>query len=70
MKWIDKNEKQPPIGEFDFTSAYVLVTDGTFIAIGTYSFEYNHWTYTIPGYVECDNNAITHWMPLPTPPQQ
>ena len=68
MKWIDKNKQLPPIGEFEDVSIYVLVTDGNMIGHGHYNFDSEKWTYDMPGYVEQNDNSITHWMMFPELP--
>lgn len=68
MNWIDKNKKLPPLGEFEDTSIFVLVTDGNMIGHGRYNYDSEKWTYDMPGYVEQNDNSITHWMIFPELP--
>jgi hypothetical protein len=70
MKWIDKNHQLPPDGEFEYSSQYVLVSDGKEIGIGNYHSDSEYWNYIICGHIERSDNYITHWMPLPELPTQ
>lgn len=67
--WVDKSEDLPPVSEYKSRSIYVLITDGNLIGYGYYNFDFVYWTYYIPGYIEKNGNAITHWMFLPELPQ-
>ena len=66
--WIDCKTQKPPVGEYENISIFVLVTDGKIIGHGHYNFDCSIWTYSMPGYVEQDNNKITHWMTFPDLP--
>ena len=68
MDWINKHKQLPPLREFGDSSVYVLVTDGYMIGHGCYNFDSEKWTYCMPGYVEKDDNSITHWMLFPKLP--
>jgi hypothetical protein len=61
MKWINKNKKMPPLGRFKGVSIYVLVSDGKNIGTGVYDYGSKKWTYELAGYIEMDDNEITHW---------
>lgn len=56
-------------GEFEWTSAYVLVSDGQKVGVGSYDFDREVWTYEMTGENEQDDNEITHWASLPAPPR-
>lgn len=61
-KWIPVTERSPE-AESGGVSKPVLVTDGDCMAIAEWFNLYEpYWSYTGIG-------DITHWMPLPTPPQ-
>jgi hypothetical protein len=68
MRWIDKNIKMPPMGEFEWATIYVLVTDGRRIGYGHYDYDSKHWVYEMAGYCEQNDNNITHWMKFPDLP--
>jgi hypothetical protein len=68
MEWINKNDQMPPEGKFEDESIYVLVTDGTMIGHGSYCYDRKKWHYNMPGYIEQDNNKVTHWMMFPSLP--
>lgn len=69
MDWICKNKRLPPLGEFDDISIYVIVTDGKMIGYGNYDFDSKRWNYNMIGYVEQNNDSITHWMFFPKLPK-
>lgn len=64
MEWIDVNKELPPPGEFDWSSKDVIVSDGILIGYGCMHYETKEWTYCLPGFIEQDGHAITHWMPF------
>jgi len=69
MNWISVKDKVPNL------NAFVLSTDGNLVSITSY--EYNehiqeyYWNYLSSGCGCCDKDMpnVTHWMPLPEPPQ-
>lgn len=76
--WIPVEKRLPPVDE-DYVkqgfaepdeegniltvSTTVLVTDGKYVETTFYMFELKRWN------SQMDDTKITHWMPLPMPPQ-
>jgi len=67
MKWTSYAEQPPPKGE----PVLVVSTCGCFpaVEVGTrYNDGFDLETGSCPGWVS-DTSQITHWMPLPEPPE-
>ena len=59
--WISIDDKLPDDG------IIVLITDGDKSDVGFYNEESNTF---VSDYDFCDDNCVTHWMPLPDPRRQ
>lgn len=74
-EWISVEDRLPEIGlneEFEHASEMILLSDGEFTYYGQYESSEEFGSYFIDANgddFENDGVEITHWMPLPQPPQ-
>lgn len=68
MEWISVKDRLPETGN----DVLIVRTNPSFTTSG-YMHHYGHWVITNlrgSSYKESPLHKVTHWMPLPQPPQQ
>lgn len=69
--WISVKDRLPErSSEIDWCSLYVLVASALGPGIGHYDYDQECWIYSPCGKMECTDNRVTHWMPIPEPPKE
>ena len=63
MSWIPVRERLPE-KEMDL----IVCTDTFYMGIGWYYPNSQTWDFEIAQHTEADLGQVTHWMPLPAPP--
>lgn len=69
MDWISIEDKLPPKGKNGFPTVIVYTEDSE-VAVGFLDYCGDEW-YVLHGDEDClkSGNNVTHWMPLPEPPE-
>lgn len=73
-EWISVKERLP--GRFETALIVIASTNGygeptSFVSIGGYDHQWDAWeVYTSPDKQLCRGETVTHWMPLPEPPEE
>ncbi len=64
MKWISVKERLPE-DDIDL----IVCTNTFYMGIGWYYPQTKKWDFEIQKHTEADLGEVTHWMPMPPPPE-